>query len=284
MFKTLSPGAIGIRAKLTDALALARAHNFQGLEFSIVEATEWAERQGVDSLRRMFAEAGVRPLNFGLPLDLRKDEAAWRTGLGSLPRWAQIAQALGTTRTATWVVPFSEELDFATNFRLHVNRLRPVAQVLADYGIRLGLEFVGTASFRAGHRYGFLHTIDGVLALCAAIGTDNVGLLLDSYHWYTSKGNLDDLATLSNADVVVVHVNDALTGIPVDKLPDTTRALPCETGVIDLVEFMQALVKMGYDGPVIVEPFSQRLREMPADGAARATAESLRQLWATAKL
>lgn len=280
MFKTLSPGAIGIRANLTDGLALARAHGFQGLEFSIVEATEWAERQGIDSLRRMFAEAGVRPMNFGLPLDIRKDEATWRAGLDMLPRWAKTAQALGTTRANTWVVPFSDEMDFATNFRFHVNRLRPAAQILADHGLRLGLEFVGTASLRAGHRYGFLHTMDGVLALGAAIGTGNIGLLLDSYHWYTSKGNLDDLAKLSNADVVVVHVNDALAGVPVDQVPDTTRALPCETGVIDLAGFMQALVKIGYDGPVIVEPFSQRLREMPADGAARAAAESLRQLWA----
>ena len=109
-------------------------------------------------------------------------------------------------------------------------------------------------------------------------------MLLDSYHWHTSHGSLDDLAKLSNADVVVVHVNDAPTGIPIDQLQDLARALPCETGVINLAGFMQALAKMGYDGPVIVEPFSQRLREMPPDDAAHVTAESLRQLWATAGL
>ena len=130
----------------------------------------------------------------------------------------------------------------------------------------------------------FLHTVDGILALCAAAGSENIGLLLDAYHWFTSKGNLDDLAKLTNANVVVVHVNDALAGVPVDQLPDTTRALPCETGVIDLAGFMQVLAKMKYDGPVIVEPFSQRLREMTAEGAVQATAESLGQLWATAGL
>jgi sugar phosphate isomerase/epimerase len=40
---------------------------------------------------------------------------------------------------------------------------------------------------------------------------------------------------------------------------DTLKvALPMETGVIDLVGFMRALWEMGYDGPVMPEPFSQR--------------------------
>ncbi len=284
MFNNLSPGAIGIRTDLAGALALARAHGFQGVEFSIIEAAELVQWHGINYVRHMFDQAGVRPGNFGLPVDFRKSEEVWRTGLDALPRWAQIAQELGATRTATWIPPFSDEMTFAEHFRWHVARLRPVAQILADHGIRLGLEFVGPATARAGHRYSFLHSLDGMLALCAAIGTDNLGLLLDSYHWYTSYGSLDDLAKLSNADVVVVHVNDAPAGIPVDQQQDLVRALPCETGVINLVGFMQALARMEYDGPIIVEPFSQRLREMSPDDAAHATAESLRQLWAAAGL
>ena len=284
MFTSLSAEAIGIRTDLADTLALAREHGFQGVEFSIAEATELAGQHGLDAVRQMFTEAGLQPSNFGFPVDYRGDEATWRAGLDALPRQAEVAQALGVTRTATWLLPFSDEMDLAANFHWHIDRLQPAAQILADHDIRLGLEFVGTPSFRAGHRYGFLHSIDGLMALCAAIGTGNVGLMLDAYHWHTSYGNLDDLAKLSNEDVVVAHVNDALPSIPIEQLQDTVRALPCETGVIDLAGFMRALAHMGYDGPVIVEPFSQRLRDMPPDGAARATAESLRQLWAIAGL
>ncbi|MCS7220130.1 MAG: sugar phosphate isomerase/epimerase family protein [Anaerolineae bacterium] len=284
MFKNLSTGAIGIRTDLIGALRLAKAYGFAGIEFNILEAAELAARHGIDHVRHMFAEAGVVPGNFGFPVDFRKDEDTWRADLEALPRLARLARELGATRTATWILPFSDELPFAENFRWHVERLRPAAQILADHGIRLGLEFVGPATARVGHRYGFLHSLDGMLALCAAIGTDNLGLLLDSYHWHTSHGNLDDLTKLSNADVVVVHVNDALPGIPVDELQDLTRALPCETGVINLAGFIQALARIGYDGPVIVEPFSQRIREMPPDEAVCITADSLRQLWAAAGL
>lgn len=284
MFKNLSLGAVGVHADLAGALVLAKAHGFAGIEFNIIEAAELAARHGIDHVQHMFAEAGIVPGNFGFPVDFRKDEGTWRAGLEALPHLAKVAQGLGATRTATWILPFSDERPFAENFRWHIERLRPAAQILADHGIRLGFEFVGPATARAGHRYGFLHSLDGMLALCAAIGTDNLGLLLDSYHWHTSHGNLDDLAKLSGADVVVVHVNDALPGVPVDELQDLIRAFPCETGVINLAGFMQVLARIGYDGPVIVEPFSQRVREMLPDEAVHVTAESLRRLWAIAGL
>jgi sugar phosphate isomerase/epimerase len=284
MYTSLSCSAIGIKTDLAGALALARQSGFPAVEFSITEAADLARQQGVDAVRQMFATAGVRPGGFGFPVEFRKDEATWRAGLQALPDLAKLAVALGVQRTATWLLPASDERTFAANFRWHVERLRPAAQILADHGIRLGLEFVGAATMRVGKRYSFVHSQDGLLALCAAIGGDNLGLLLDAYHWHTSHGNLDDLAKLSNADVVVVHVNDALAGVSTDSLPDTTRALPCETGVIDLAGFMHALVGMAFDGPVIVEPFSQRLREMSPPDAAHATAAALQQLWRTAGL
>ena len=39
-------------------------------------------------------------------------------------------------------------------------------------------------------------------------------------------------------------------------------ALPGETGVIDLRGFLQALDRLKYSGPVMVEPFSERVNAM----------------------
>ena len=74
----------------------------------------------------------------------------------------------------------------AQNFAFHRDRLRPAAQILADKGISLGLEFLGPKTLRDGKPFEFIHTIEGMLELCDAIGTGNVGLLLDAWHWYTS--------------------------------------------------------------------------------------------------
>ena len=108
---------------------------------------------------------------------------------------------------------------------------------------------------------------------------DNVGLLVDSWHWYTSHGTVEELVQLSNKDIVHVHVNDAPAGVKVDEQVDNRRGLPATTGVIDMKGFINALVKIGYDGPVEVEPFDQDLRKLEPDTAVQKTAESLGRVW-----
>jgi sugar phosphate isomerase/epimerase len=87
---------------------------------------------------------------------------------------------------------------------------------------------------------------------------------------------------LDAADVVVVHINDAPAGIAVDEQIDQVRALPGETGVLDIGGFLNALAEIGYDGPVTAEPFSQRVREMDPEAAVAATAESVHAVWQVA--
>ena len=148
------------------------------------------------------------------------------------------------------------------NFDRHKKRLGEAAKVLADYGIRLGLEFVGPRTSRARSRFAFICTQTEMMELVGAIGRPSVGLLLDSWHWYTSHGTVEELLELSNKDVVHVHVNDAPADVAVDRQIDSRRRLPTTTGVIDLKGFINALVKIGYDGPVECEPFDRELREM----------------------
>jgi sugar phosphate isomerase/epimerase len=84
--------------------------------------------------------------------------------------------------------------------------------------------------------------------------------------------------------VVDVHVNDAPEGVPVDEQMDNVRDLPGATGVIDIGAFLGALEEMGYEGPVMIEPFSQRLRQMEREEAVAATAAALGKVWEQAGL
>jgi len=51
MVACLSPGAIGMRMALPDALKLAAATGFEGLELNIGEAADLAERHGVEVVK-----------------------------------------------------------------------------------------------------------------------------------------------------------------------------------------------------------------------------------------
>lgn len=173
-------------------------------------------------------------------------------------------------------------MSYDENFTWHVERFRPIAQILADHGCMFGIEFLGPKTLRDAHKYSFIYTLDEMMELADAIGTGNVGLLLDAWHLFTSGGSLDDLDKISNTNIVTVHINDAPAGIPWDELQDTVRCLPMETGVLDLVGFMQKLESLGYDGPVTTEPFNQALNTLAADdpqAAAKKVSDAMDRLW-----
>jgi sugar phosphate isomerase/epimerase len=279
MYPNLGVGAIGHKASLTEAIDFAQQFGFKGIDFSISEAQTLAVAYGVDYVRDLFMSKNVLPGVMGFPVDFRRDENTWRDGLAALPAQAKLAQELGCQRTATWIPPGNNDRTFAENFKFHVDRLTPAAAILADHGISFGLEFIGPKTLRKTFTHRFIYTMEGMLAMATAMGTGNVGLLLDIWHLYTSHGSLDQVRELSPSEVIVVHINDAPTGIAVDEQMDQVRALPGETGVLDVEGFLAALDEIGYDGPVTVEPFSKRVRELSVDKAVAATAESVHKVW-----
>lgn len=284
MFTTLDPGALSFSAPLDDLLDLARRNGFAAVDLPFPEVLHAAEATSVQEVQDRFRAAGVRPGGWKLPVDFKGSEDTYRTGLAALPRYAALAQGVGSPWCFTWILPYSDDLDYGANMERHVALLHPVADVLAEYGCSLGLEFVGPRTMRVGHKHAFIHTIAGALEVGERIGTGNVGLLLDCWHWYTSGATLDDLASLRGAQVVYVHVNDAPPERRVDEQIDTERLLPGESGVIDIVGFLWGLQAMDYAGPVAVEPFNAAVRALPPAERAQRAGQSLAKIWKQAGL
>ncbi|MBN1933375.1 MAG: sugar phosphate isomerase/epimerase [Anaerolineae bacterium] len=287
MFKNLNAGAIGIRGlDLAQTIDLAKKINFGGIDFDIHEAAQLAGAHGVDYVRKLFADAGVKPGQWGLPVAWNKDDQ-WEQDLEKLPKLAALGKSLGCTRTATWCLSGSNERAFDPNWTWHVARFRPIAQVLKEQGCVLGIEFLGPKTIRDRFTYPFVYTLGGMMDLAHEIGTGNVGLLLDAWHLFTSGDGLDVLDTIAAQDVVTVHVNDAPEGLTLETYVDNDRRLPMETGVIDLPGFIKKLHEMGYDGPVTPEPFSKRINELAAQdtlAAGKLIAECMDKMWKAAGL
>jgi len=136
---------------------------------------------------------------------------------------------------------------------------------------------VGPKTSWASQRYPFVHSMAEMKDLISEIGADNVGFLLDSWHWWHAGDTAADITSLRARDVVAVDLNDAPAGIPKDKQVDNRRELPCATGVIDVSAFLNALNQIGYDGPVRAEPFNQAVSRMSKDEACAAAAGSLKK-------
>lgn len=277
-YKNLGCGHIGVRANQRQALEYAVKYGFDSITPSAGEFANKPEGE-IQAWLGTMKEKGIRYGAAGLGVQYRRDEDQFKKGLAGLGKEAEVLKKLGVKRMATWLTPGHRELTYKQNFELHEKRLREVAKILKDYDIRLGLEFVGPKTSRRRYRFEFIYKQSQIMELAGAIGTGNVGVLMDSWHWYTSGGTVKELLELTRKDIVHVHVNDAPAGIAVDEQIDSRRKLPVTTGVIDLKGFINALVKIGYDGPVECEPFDQELRDMEDGAALQKTIDSLNRLW-----
>ena len=126
-------------------------------------------------------------------------------------------------------------------------------------------------------RYWFIYSMTETKELIAEVDAAGLGIVLDSWHWHMAEESVEDILTLENDDVVACDLNDAPAGVPIDEQQDGRRELPAATGVIDLKGFLNALVKIGYDGPVRAEPFNKPLRDLDDGPAAKATVKAIRK-------
>lgn len=245
----LNAGGLGFE-RFVD---LAARHGFDGVDFGIGPAQKYAdERGGAQAVRDLLSEKNVAPASWGLDVEWRKDEDAFRNGMTALESKTAFAQAIGATRCCTWMPPAVTD-DLADWEAQTVRRFRAIARVFQNHGVRFGLEWVGPKHVREkpGARP-WVYTLDGTLALLAQINEPNVGLLVDSYHCYTTGIGRGEIARLKDAQIVHVHINDAPRGVGPDNARDGERVLP-GLGEIDLAGFRDGLRDAGYRGFVATE-------------------------------
>ena len=272
----LSPGSIGVECTQEEAIDLAHYFGYEavqpnGRELAAFSSTRLSELPGeLSAFGLVWAAAG-------LGVDFRKDEPLFQEGLRNWSREVKALQQAGVARVGTWIMPTHDSLTYIQNFKQHVRRLQEIALIAEDHGMRLGLEYVGTKSLWSSKAFPFVHTMVETQELIAEIGKPNVGFVLDSWHWWTAEEGSADILALRNADVVSCDLNDAPVGIPKDKQHDTTRELPLATGVIPIKDFLEALVQIGYNGPVRAEPFNKRLNALSNEEACSETIIAMRK-------
>ncbi|CAN7226310.1 sugar phosphate isomerase/epimerase family protein [Paenibacillus sp. LjRoot56] len=247
MLRGLTRAGLGKIESNEQFIELAAKYGFQAVD---IDAVGLVETHTVAGARELLEKNGLVIGSIGLPVEWRSTEEVFREGLPKLAQAAEAAAALGCTSCCTYVLP-STDLGAAHFMALATRRLRTCAQILGAYGIRLGLEFVGPHHLRTRWQNPFIWTIDETLDWIDAIGERNVGLLFDSYHWYTNGGTVADIERLRDDQIVHVHINDA-PDVPVEEVLDNGRVYPGE-GVIDLAGFLQGLQRIGYTGAVAQE-------------------------------
>jgi sugar phosphate isomerase/epimerase len=256
MLRGLTGAGLGAIQGQEHLIDLASRYGFDCVDISV---RHLVERLGMEQARGLLQEKNIAIGSIGLSVDWRTTEEAFRAGLSRLAEEAAMARELGVTRCCTYILP-SVDASPAHFMALATRRLRLCAQILGAYGIRFGLEFVGPHHLRTAWKHPFIWTMQETLDWIDAIGEPNVGLLFDSFHWYTTGLSVADIEALRADQIVHVHINDA-KDVPVEEALDNDRVYPGE-GVIDLAGFLRGLHSIGYRGPVSQEILT---RTQPAE-------------------
>lgn len=133
--------------------------------------------------------------------------------------------------------------------RVVLDRLRVIRERAAGFGVAPWLEFLGFVD-----RY---KTQGSVLNLARNF-EPAMPIVSDTYHLIRGGGSLEDLAALKPGELGIFHINDLPAEPPFEMQTDHDRVMLGE-GVLDLPHVVNMLRNIGYEGPVSLELFNEKL-------------------------
>lgn len=101
----------------------------------------------------------------------------------------------------------------------------------------------------------FLNIAEDAVQFCKDVGLDNMKVHLDCFHMIREEKSFSKAVEICGKQYLgYVHVNENDRGIP-------------GTGMVPFKEFFQALQKIGYDGPLVIESFDPSFEELSGNCA-----------------
>jgi len=252
-----------MHADLETDVAAARAAGYDLIEIWAAKLRRYLDEHSVDDLKRMIGESGIEPYSINsiehVTFRTPAEYALIKTECEEL---SAIAGAIGCPYVV--VVPgklpdgASEESIIEESVRV----LNDLADISSVHGVSLAFEFLGQTDCS-------VQTLDLCARIVEACGRGEVGLVLDSFHFYAGNSTFEALNSLDPAKLFIFHINDA-EDLPRDQLTDAHRLFPGE-GILPLQELKRGFDQIGYDRMVSIEIFRPEYwRQDPFEVAARA--------------
>ncbi|MBT2503761.1 sugar phosphate isomerase/epimerase [Curtobacterium sp. ISL-83] len=269
----------------------AKAAAYTGIELQSPKLYRYlAAGYAVETLPEMLE--GLTVTGLGAVLDIERQGAARRDFLAEVRRLCEVAVVVGAplVQLCTGPVDWNVVRDFragrleaddprycatlgldeAEALRVTASNVRDAADIAAEHGLDVYLEPLAWAR---------LNRCRHALQLIEQAGRDNVGIALDTWHFWTTGDTLDEVRALPKELIKAVHLSDGLELDRATEVPDQSRHrnVVIGGGSIPLQQWVDAIKSTGYDGWWVSEMFSTRADEQ--DPLAVATA--MRTLLAT---
>lgn len=205
------------------------------------------------ALRRAADAEGLSVLvcgAFGPDRDVSHQEAGRRqAGIDYLLQCIELAAEVGSTLVSgpmyatTGQARLLEPHERRAQWDRAVNSLRAVAEQAEQAAVRLAIEPLNR------FETDLVNTTEQGLALCADIGADNVGLMLDTFHMNIEEKNLPDAVRRAGPKIFNFQASENDRGTP-------------GTGHTNWAGVIDALREVQYGGGIVVESFLPTVKEI----------------------
>jgi 2-keto-myo-inositol isomerase len=241
-------GATTMKADLATDIRAAAAAGFDYLEIWAAKLRDFLKTQSPADLKKLFDEAGIKPLSINSIEHITfRDAEAYAKIRAECEELCSIAAAIGCPYIV--VVPgriTSGDLRSFEVIEESVRVLRELASIAERHGVSLGFEFLGQKDCT-------VQTLALADEIVGNVNRRNIGLVLDSFHFYAGGSTVDMIEDLDPKRLYIFHINDA-ENRPSDQLTDAHRLLP-GLGILPLKEILAAFKLIGYDSVASVEIF-----------------------------
>jgi 2-keto-myo-inositol isomerase len=234
-------GATTMRASLKTDLLAAKEAGFDYVEIWKAKLRDLSTAE----LKDLFAEIGVPPLSINSIEHITfRDKQAYEAIKQECRDLSKIAAEIECPYIV--VVPGKLPDGDVDVVAESVPVVTELCDVAAEHGVALAFEFLGQPDCS-------VPTLDLAEEIVREAGRDNLGIVIDSFHFYAGGSNVHMIEKLDPRLIYIFHINDA-EDLPRAELEDRHRLLP-GLGILPLREMMEAFRKIGYDDVASVEIF-----------------------------
>lgn len=259
-------GQVTLHGNVLSDVRVARDAGYAALEVHTDKLIRFLNAGGTaEELRTALDAHAIRAAAIDIIGGIEAVEADARRRLfAETERLCGVAQVIGAPTVQVNAFCGLDGLGIEENIRITAANLREIADIGSAYGVRFQIE---------GAAWTPIHSLEDCLRLIDETGRDNVGLVIDFWHFWASRGaEPADIARLGAELIYGVHIADGYRPAVGDPWVHETAlrgVLPGE-GDIPIAEWMDAVKATGFDGYVSGEFLNPRLWERDTLEAATA--------------
>ncbi|HEX8174867.1 MAG TPA: sugar phosphate isomerase/epimerase [Pyrinomonadaceae bacterium] len=240
-------GATTMKADLeTDIRAASRA-GFDYLEIWAAKLRKFLESNEVGRLKELLDGQSLKPYSINSIEHISFREAKRHAELlAECEDLCRIAQAIACPYIVVVPSPLPEDKSREEVIDESARVLTELSFIAERYDVSLAFEFLGQPRCS-------VQTLELADEIVKETARDNVGLVIDSFHFYAGGSTIESIEALDADRLFIFHINDAEER-PREELQDSHRLLP-GLGILPLKEIVGALRRIGYSRVASVEIF-----------------------------